>query len=108
MPRNTPLSSMLDIGDLAVHRQGARDDGAAENLADGLQPEADAEDRDRRGRRASTRSRQMPASFGRAGTGREHDRIRSGGQNLVGRDRIVAHHVDGRGQRAEQMHQSSR
>ena len=47
----------------------------------------------------------MPGLVGRAGAGRKHDGIRRMAQHLVGRDRIVAHDVDGGGKRPEQMHQ---
>ena len=96
---------MLDLGDLAVHRQWRPRDLAAEGLTDGLQAEADAEDRDLAARLAGPASRHTPASLGVQGPG---ERTIASGRTatisaaVIG---VVAHDIDLRDERPDQMHQ---
>ena len=53
----------------------------------------------------STRSRQMPASFGVHGPGDSTMASGAGGQHLVRGDGVVAHHLDRGRKRADQVHQ---
>jgi len=85
------VALVLDRRELAMHRDGCPHHLAAEHLPDCLVAEADAEQRNGRGRRLD----QVKADAGivrRAGAGRQHDRLRVGANHLGGRDLFVAMH----------------
>ena len=75
---------VLDERELAVHRHRRAHHLAAEDLADGLMTEADAEGRDGR-RRLGDEIEADAGVVRRAGAGREHDGVGIGGDHLVGR-----------------------
>ena len=87
---------------LAVHRHRRAHHLAAESLPDSLMAEADAEQRN--GRRRLGDQIEADAGFvRRAGAGRKHDGFRLGGDNVGGRNLVVAMHDDVRPQPAQIM-----
>ena len=96
-------AGVADLADLAVHQRRRAHDLAAIDLADRLVAEADAEDRDRRARRARSASRQMPASFGVQGPGEMTIASGSIATTSSTRDLVVAADGELRPQLAEEM-----
>ena len=91
-----------DLGKLAVDGDRRAHDPAAERLADGLMPEADAEN----GNALRGFVDQIEADsrlVGGAGTRREHDRVRIGREHVGARELVVAVDDDLRPQSAEVM-----
>src|SRR3984885_8447644 len=84
---------MADFRQLAVDECRRAHHLAAEGVADRLVAEADAEDRDcRSGARDQIET--DAGLFGRAGAGRQHDRIGVGGDDVVACHLVVAMHLD--------------
>ena len=93
-----------DAARLAVHEALGRDDAPAERLGDGLVPEADSE----KGNLARERLDGVERHAGGvrvAGAGREHDRRRLQRGDAWHVDRVVAHHLHLRAQRAHHLHE---
>src|SRR5262249_30564383 len=89
-------------GELPVHRYRRAYDLAAERLADGLVPEAHAENGN--ALRGLLDQIEADAGFiGRAGPRREHDRVRICREHVGARELVVAMHSDLRPQPAEIM-----
>ena len=93
-----------DVRELAVHRHRRAHHLAAEDLADGLMAEADAEQR-HLARRLADQVEADAGLIGRAGAGREHDRLRLGRDHRVGRNLVVAMNDDIRPQPAQIVEQ---
>src|SRR5437762_1590742 len=87
------LALMRDLRELAVHRGWRAHDLPAERLADRLQPKADAEHRDLR-RGCFDKVEADAGLVGRAGTGREHDRVGVGVDHLTRGHLVIAMHDD--------------
>src|SRR5438094_627402 len=82
----------------------AADDVAAEDGADRLMPEADAENRRPLAERANDIHRHARL-LRPAGPGRDHDVIGPGVHHVVHRDGVVAHHADVRAELAQILHE---
>src|SRR6188508_3863039 len=80
---------MHDVGDLAVHGDRSADDVRAEGLADGLMPEADAEERD--GAVGANEVDDAAGARRSARSGRDDDGARPVGDQRVGIEGVVAH-----------------
>ncbi len=77
---------------------------AAENLADGLMAKADAEDRNG-GRSLLDQVEADAGIVGRAGAGRQHDRLGIGSDHIFHRDLVIAMHSHVRSEPAQVMEQ---
>src|SRR5262245_10409790 len=83
------FAAMRDGRQLAMHQLLRPDDLAAECLSDGLMTEADAQNRRRLG--SGPDEVEADSGFiGRAGSGRQYDRLGLRGQNLADADLVVA------------------
>ena len=87
-----------------MHRHRRAHHLAAEDLADGLMAEADAEDRNA-GRGLLDQIEADAGVIGRAGAGRQHDGFRLGGEHILHRDLVVAMHSHVRPQPAQIVEQ---
>ncbi len=95
------LAGMMDRAGLAVHEGLGADDVAAEGLAHGLVPEADAQDRQILGG-AAQQGQADPRLIRRARTGRKQDRLGLHGEGVLDGDGVVAAH-DGLGPKLGQV-----
>ena len=91
---------MRDLGSLAVHHALGANHVSPVRLTDCLVAQADAEDRDGRSP-VSNRFDAHAGLFGRARSGRQHDRRWRELANLVDADRVIPSHDDFRAQFAE-------
>ena len=86
-PGEDRLAVVADLGGLAVHELRRAHDLAAERLAEGLVPEADAEERHRR---AADELEADPRLVGRPRPRRDHDAVRLQGERVLDAHRVVA------------------
>ena len=84
------FSCVQDVGDFAVHGRGCADDPAAENLADALMAETDAEKRDVAVGAGLDKGGADAAVVRIAGAGGNHDAGRAFGQDIPDADLIVS------------------
>jgi hypothetical protein len=84
---------VADLIDLAVHESTRADDLSAEGLADGLMPQADAQDRQLAGEFGDTFDRDAGFAGG-AGTGRDNEPVGLAREDFVDGDLVVAVDLD--------------
>ena len=96
------FSRVVDLRQFAVHQGGGANHAAAIDLADGLMAETDAEDR-HHGPRAGNQLEADAGPVGIARPGRQHDRLRRLGQDLIHGDLVVAIDARRSAQFAEEM-----
>ena len=96
---------MDDLLGFAVHRFARADHARPEGLSDALVAEADAEQRQRTRKRADPID-ELQADAGlvrRAWSRREHEPLRLAGEDFLGGERVVPHHLHIRAQLAEPL-----
>ena len=86
-----PLPAVQDLADFSVHRHARPPDVRAERFADRLMAQADAEERNVAV--GANKLDDTSGAHGRAGTGRDDDRLRFFREQILGIEGIIAHNA---------------